>query len=129
MPRREPSRQMPAYPSDLAEQIGRLVEGEVRFDRYSRVLYSTDASVWQIEPIGAVIPRHHGDVRELVSLCGRHGVPVLRAEARPACLARRSERPSTSISPSTCAASSRPIWRSAGCASSRVWCRTSLAGT
>ena len=68
---------MPAYPSDLAEQIGRLVEGEVRFDPYSRVLYSTDASVWQIEPIGAVIPRHHGDVRELVSLCGRHGVPVL----------------------------------------------------
>jgi hypothetical protein len=33
------------------------VEGEVRFDAYSRVLYSTDASAWQIEPIGAVIPR------------------------------------------------------------------------
>ena len=68
---------MAAYPSDLAEQIDRLVEGEVRFDRYSRVLYSTDASVWQIEPIGAVIPRHHGDVRSLLQLCARHAVPVL----------------------------------------------------
>ncbi len=68
---------MPSYPSDLAEQIDRIVEGEVRFDRYSRVLYSTDASVWQIEPIGAVIPRHHGDVGSLLRLCARHAVPVL----------------------------------------------------
>ena len=68
---------MSAYPSDLAAQIGRQIEGEVRFDRYSRVLYSTDASVWQIEPIGAVIPRHHGDVRSLVQLCSKHRVPVL----------------------------------------------------
>ena len=68
---------MPAYPSDLSQQIDRTIEGEVRFDRYSRVLYSTDASVWQIEPIGAVIPKHHGDVRSLLQICARHQVPVL----------------------------------------------------
>ncbi len=68
---------MPQFPSDLAHQISQLIEGEVRFDRYSRVLYSTDASVWQIEPIGAVIARHHGDVRSLLQLCARHQVPVL----------------------------------------------------
>ncbi len=68
---------MSAYPSDLAAQISRRIEGEVRFDRYSRVFYSTDASVWQIEPIGAVIPRHHGDVRSLLQLCSQHRVPVL----------------------------------------------------
>ncbi len=68
---------MAAYPNDLAAQIGSRVEGEVRFDRYSRILYSTDASVWQIEPIGAVIPRHHGDVRSLLQICDRHQVPVL----------------------------------------------------
>ena len=65
------------YPNDLAEQIARRIEGETRFDAYSRILYSTDASVWQIEPLGAVIPRHHGDVRELLSLCARHKVPIL----------------------------------------------------
>ena len=63
--------------NDLARQIGGQIEGEVRFDRYSRVLYSTDASVWQIEPIGAVIPKHHSDVRSLLQLCARHQVPVL----------------------------------------------------
>lgn len=68
---------MPSPSSDLARRIGELVEGEVRFDRYSRILYSTDASVWQIEPIGAVIPRHHGDVQALLQVCARDGVPVL----------------------------------------------------
>ena len=63
--------------NDLARQIGGQIEGEVRFDRYSMVLYSTDASVWQIEPIGAVIPKHHSDVRSLLQLCARHQVPVL----------------------------------------------------
>lgn len=63
--------------SDLAHHIAGRIEGEVRFDRYSRILYSTDASVWQVEPIGAVIPRHHGDVRSLVQLCVRNRVPVL----------------------------------------------------
>ncbi len=72
-----PARSMPAYPSDLSHQIARQIEGEVRFDRYSRILYSTDASVWQIEPIGAVIPKHHGDVRSLLQVCARHRVPVL----------------------------------------------------
>ena len=65
------------HPNDLAEQIARRIEGETRFDAYSKILYSTDASVWQIEPIGAVIPRHHGDVKELLSLCARRKVPVL----------------------------------------------------
>ena len=68
---------MPRYPTDLAASISEQIEGEVRFDRYSRILYSTDASVWQIEPIGAVIPKHHGDVLSLLRLCARHQVPVL----------------------------------------------------
>ncbi len=68
---------MSSYPNDLSRQIAGRIEGEVRFDPYSRIFYSTDASVWQIEPIGAVIPRHHGDVRSLMQLCARHQVPVL----------------------------------------------------
>ena len=68
---------MPQYPSGLARSIAERIEGEVRFDRYSRILYSTDASVWQIEPLGAVIPRHHGDVRSLLQFCARHQIPVL----------------------------------------------------
>ena len=65
------------YPKDLSKQISQEIEGEVRFDQYSRIFYSTDASVWEIEPIGAVIPRHHGDVRSLLQVCSTHKVPVL----------------------------------------------------
>ncbi|MCB1019517.1 MAG: FAD-dependent oxidoreductase, partial [Acidobacteria bacterium] len=68
---------MAKYPAELADAFRKVVEGEVRFDTYSKILYSTDASVWQIEPIGAVIPKHAGDVVETVKLAARHRVPVL----------------------------------------------------
>ncbi len=61
----------------LAEELRPRIEGEVRFDRYSRILYSTDASIYQIEPIGVVIPKHAGDVEEVVRLAARERVPVL----------------------------------------------------
>jgi FAD/FMN-containing dehydrogenase/Fe-S oxidoreductase len=61
----------------IAEELRSRIEGEVRFDRYSRLLYSTDASNYQIEPIGVVIPRHAGDVQEVVRLAARENVPVL----------------------------------------------------
>jgi FAD/FMN-containing dehydrogenase/Fe-S oxidoreductase len=62
---------------DLAYELRSRIEGEVRFDRYTRILYSTDASNYQIEPIGVVVPRHEGDVREVVAFAAREGVPVL----------------------------------------------------
>ena len=40
---------------DIADELTRRVDGEVRFDPYSRLLYSTDASIYQMEPIGVVI--------------------------------------------------------------------------
>lgn len=66
-----------SYPAELADAFRDVVDGEVRFDQYSKILYSTDASVWQIEPIGAVIPKHAGDVAETVKLAAKHRVPVL----------------------------------------------------
>ena len=64
---------MPELARDLA---GRL-EGEVRFDRASRILYSTDASIYQVEPLGVVIPRHTGDVVETHRAAAAAGVPLL----------------------------------------------------
>ena len=68
---------MTPYPADLAEQFRREMEGEVRFDAYSKILYSTDASVWQIEPIGVVIPRHADDVTAAVRVAVRNKTPIL----------------------------------------------------
>ncbi len=43
----------------------------------SRLLYSTDASMYQMEPIGVVIPRHAGDVQAVVEVANRMGAPIL----------------------------------------------------
>ena len=63
--------------SDLERELRRVVEGEVRFDAYSRLLYSTDASMYQVEPIGVVLPRSKGDVQAVLELANRYNVPVL----------------------------------------------------
>ncbi len=62
---------------DVAAELKRRVEGDIYFDRYSRLLYSTDASIYQIEPIGVVVPRHKGDVQAVVELANKFSVPVL----------------------------------------------------
>jgi len=52
------------------------VEGEVRFDQVSLALYSTDASVYQIEPIGVLVPRTREDVIRALNICRKHGCPI-----------------------------------------------------
>ena len=47
----------------------RRLEGEVRFDKVSRALYSTDASVYQIEPLGVVVVKSREDVIRTVQIC------------------------------------------------------------
>ena len=60
-----------------ADNLAALVEGEVRFDRHDRLLYATDASIYQVEPIGVVIPRTVEDAERAVRYCARHGLAVL----------------------------------------------------
>jgi FAD/FMN-containing dehydrogenase/Fe-S oxidoreductase len=60
----------------LQHELEAAVDGEVRFDRVSRALYSTDASVYQIEPLGVVIPRTAEAVAQAVRIAARHGVPI-----------------------------------------------------
>ncbi len=52
------------------------IEGEVRFDTVSRALYSTDASVYQIEPLGIVIPRSRDDILRAVQIARRYGCSI-----------------------------------------------------
>ena len=66
----------PSGASTLQAELRRRISGEVRFDKISRALYSTDASVYQIEPVGAVIPRTRDDIIEAVAVCRRFKHPV-----------------------------------------------------
>lgn len=60
----------------LERDLTTAIQGEVRFDRLSRALYATDASVYQIEPAGVVIPRTRDDVVAAVQMAARHGVAI-----------------------------------------------------
>jgi FAD/FMN-containing dehydrogenase/Fe-S oxidoreductase len=50
--------------------------GEIHFDKVSRALYSTDASVYQIEPVGVVVPRSRDDLIRLVAICAEFRCPI-----------------------------------------------------
>lgn len=56
----------------LEQDLKNAIEGEVRFDKISRALYSTDASVYQIEPVGVAIPKTREDVVRIVQICREH---------------------------------------------------------
>ncbi len=63
--------------SELARRLRSAVQGEVLFDRASRGRYSTDASIYQIEPLGVLVPKSHDDVRAAIDICREQGVPIL----------------------------------------------------
>lgn len=62
---------------ELEAELKKELDGEVRFDDLSRILYSTDASNYQIEPVGVVIPRSVEDVHKTVETASKYGVPIL----------------------------------------------------
>lgn len=66
-----------ARAAELEAELKRDVRGEVRFDRGSRALYSSDGSNYRQIPIGLVIPRNADDVIATVAACRKFGAPVL----------------------------------------------------
>src|SRR6478609_6603801 len=76
VPERRIRSQFAVTASALQRHLEREIAGEVRFDRVSRALYSTDASVYQIEPLGVVVVRSAEDVIKAVQIAGRHGVSI-----------------------------------------------------
>jgi FAD/FMN-containing dehydrogenase/Fe-S oxidoreductase len=68
-----------ARPGDraLAARLKSSLRGEVLFDAFSRGRYSTDASIYQIEPLGVVVPRDKEDVGAAIAIARDEGIPVL----------------------------------------------------
>lgn len=62
---------------DMAAVLDRRIDGEVRFDQYSRKLYATDASAYEVTPVGVVFPDSTEDVANIVAYCAHEGVAVL----------------------------------------------------
>ncbi|MCB0216437.1 MAG: FAD-binding protein, partial [Chloroflexi bacterium] len=60
----------------LEAALRRAGLGDLRFDRLSRVLYSSDASPYQVEPLGVACPRDADEVAAAVGVCAALGLPI-----------------------------------------------------
>jgi len=63
--------------SALASRLRQELQGEVFFDDFSRARYSTDASIYQIQPIGITVPKNEQDVQTALQIAVEEGVPIL----------------------------------------------------
>lgn len=71
---------LPVVPTNLdalARDLANAIEGEVRFGLHDRMLYATDASLYQVEPLGVVIPADIDDAVRAVRFCAAHNLPIL----------------------------------------------------
>src|ERR1700730_16497721 len=64
-------------PSRLETRLRREIKGDVMFDPFTRGRYSTDASIYQIEPLGVVVARDREDIATAIQIAREEGVPVL----------------------------------------------------
>ncbi len=62
---------------DFIRELKKRFRGDVRLDAASRLLYSTDASIYQIEPLGVAIPKTQEDLHAAVELAAKYRVPIL----------------------------------------------------
>ncbi|HEX6112053.1 MAG TPA: FAD-linked oxidase C-terminal domain-containing protein [Geminicoccaceae bacterium] len=60
----------------LARRLKREIAGEVLVDPFDRGRYSTDASIYQVEPLAVVVPRSDADVRAALTIAREFGVAV-----------------------------------------------------
>jgi FAD/FMN-containing dehydrogenase/Fe-S oxidoreductase len=63
--------------SRLEQRLRRETQNEVLFDAFSRGRYATDASIYQIEPLGVVVPKSREDAAAAIAIAREEGVPVL----------------------------------------------------
>ncbi|MCG8415722.1 MAG: FAD-binding protein [Pseudomonadales bacterium] len=63
--------------SSLVQRLRKELKGSVYFDNFSRGRYSTDASIYQLMPLGVVVPQDETDVEIAVQIAVDAGLPVL----------------------------------------------------
>lgn len=61
----------------ISEDLNDAIEGEIRIDRVALAAYSTDASLYEIEPLAVAFPRHTKDVEVLAAYSANNNVPLI----------------------------------------------------
>jgi FAD/FMN-containing dehydrogenase/Fe-S oxidoreductase len=62
---------------DFLHELKKRFTGDLRLDPASKVLYSTDASAYQIQPLGVALPKTQDDLQAAVELASKHKIPIL----------------------------------------------------
>lgn len=68
---------MPVRRADFFDALRARVDGDVRTEAMDRALYATDASMYEIEPVGVLLPRSAADVQAALETASAYGVPIL----------------------------------------------------
>ncbi|MDZ7343132.1 MAG: FAD-binding oxidoreductase, partial [candidate division KSB1 bacterium] len=63
--------------SRFEAELRRKIKGEIYFDEVTRYLYSTDASLYQIQPVGVVVARDKEDVVQAIRTAAKYGVSIV----------------------------------------------------
>ncbi|MBU2487055.1 MAG: FAD-binding protein [Alphaproteobacteria bacterium] len=63
--------------SNIAQILSKRVQGDIMFDRYSRGRYATDASFYQMMPLGVLCPKSEDDISAAIDIAREQGVPIL----------------------------------------------------
>ena len=63
--------------SRIQEDLEGKVRGQVRFDAIAKQVYSVDASIYEIEPVGIFIPKDNEDLIEAIKICHQHQIPII----------------------------------------------------
>ena len=63
--------------SDIAHRLSKRVQGDIHFDLFTRGRYATDASFYQMMPLGVLCPKSEDDVSAAIDIAREQGIPIL----------------------------------------------------
>src|SRR5580704_7260689 len=61
----------------IIEDLTAVLQGEIRCDPLTVSMFSTDGSLYQVQPLGVVFPRHRDDVQALVRYAAQEKIPLI----------------------------------------------------
>ena len=67
----------PSQPENPLNSLTSHIAGDVYLDTHHRALYSTDASLYQIQPLAVVAPKTRDDVLIAIQTAAEHRVPLI----------------------------------------------------
>lgn len=62
---------------EIVAKLQSTIAGEVKTDDVTRVLYSTDASIHKIKPLGVVFPRNTDELISIVNVCNQYNIALI----------------------------------------------------